>query len=679
MRRIDRININSYLSLRCHCRPGVEGLKCDKCQPLHYGFSTKGCQKCDCDPIGSKNLQCRANGQCECLPNVEGRRCERCRENKFNREAGCIDCPPCYGLIQESVNTHRSKLNQLKGLLEEIENNRSEVEDKSFENSLQELISRANKLLDEARRLGSDGKSLQEQLLALKNRLAKIQEMAKQIDGRMDNLEELIGYAKGNMSSVESVLERGQGLYLNAKRLFDYDARNALERARERFRKFGLRSAKMSQISEEAIALMKRHKLDGAQIAALVNSAVNYTEKASVLVQDAIGKHSSNREEIKKIQDQLVDTTDLVERTRKMSEESLKEALRAREDSVRLFTEANSITLPSADAVKMRVDAKELVDQARKIMRDAAALLSRYENVLNGTQIQIGDLRNLLKDAMDQQEITAQLLATVDASHNQARQAAQSANATLLEATSTLETLKRFDGSVRESRERAQEALKKVPEIRRIVQDAEQRTEEAQQALSGAQSDAIHARSTAIKAKEVAEIASEEAKKVRDEAARTKDRARLVRVESDSLNRTILDGQTRLRGYEDQAETDDKLSQEAQERANQAKTSAQEAKNKVDGAMKLVNNILNTLNGLDSVDSGQLINLEQRLSEVEIELRTADLNNRTSLLKDAREFQTSLVNNYANEIEQLRRDVANIKAISEAIPKDCMRRMRLEP
>lgn len=665
--------------LRCHCRPGVVGIKCDKCAPLHYGFSEKGCQKCDCDTIGSKNLQCRPNGQCECLPNVEGRRCERCRENKFNREAGCIDCPPCYGLIQESVNTHRSKLNQLKGLLEEIENNRSEVEDKSFETSLQELIYRANKLLDEARRLGSDGKSLQEQLLALKNRLSKIQEMAKQIDGRMNNLESLIGYAKGNMSRVESILERGNGLYLNAKRTFDYEARSALERARERFRRFGMRSAKMSQISEEATALMKRHKQDGDKIRELVMNAVNNSETASKLVQDAIGKHSSNREEIRRIQDQLVETTDLLERTRKMSEESLKEALRAREDSVRLFTEANSITLPTADAVKMRVDAKELIDQARKIMRDAAALLSRYENVLNGTQIQIGDLRSLLKDAMDQQEITAKLLATVDASHNQARQAAQSANATLLEATSTLETLKRFDGSVRESREKAQEALKKVPEIRKIVQEAEKRTEEAQAALSGAQSDALHAKNTAIKAKEVAENASEEAKKIRDEAARTKDRARQVKIESDALNRTIGEGQTRLRSYEEQADTDDKLSQEAQERANQAKTSAQEAKNKVDGAMKLVNDILNTLNGLDSVDGGQLRDLEDRLSQAEAELRMADLNNRTSSLKDAREFQTSLVNNYANEIEQLRRDVANIKAISEAIPKDCMRRMRLEP
>lgn len=29
---------------QCKCRPGVFGLKCDQCQPYHYGFSLEGCK-----------------------------------------------------------------------------------------------------------------------------------------------------------------------------------------------------------------------------------------------------------------------------------------------------------------------------------------------------------------------------------------------------------------------------------------------------------------------------------------------------------------------------------------------------------------------------------------------------------------------------------------------------------
>ena len=82
--------------------------------PYQYGFSTDGCKQCDCDPSGSKGLQCDMNGQCLCNDNVEGRRCDRCKENKYDRHQGCIDCPHCYNLVQDAVNEHRAKLEDLK-------------------------------------------------------------------------------------------------------------------------------------------------------------------------------------------------------------------------------------------------------------------------------------------------------------------------------------------------------------------------------------------------------------------------------------------------------------------------------------------------------------------------------------------------------------------------------------
>ncbi|ERL95703.1 hypothetical protein D910_00137, partial [Dendroctonus ponderosae] len=66
------------------------GPRCDHCEARKYGFSSDGCLECDCDAIGSKDLQCDTTGQCPCLDNVEGRRCDKCKENKYDRHRGCV-------------------------------------------------------------------------------------------------------------------------------------------------------------------------------------------------------------------------------------------------------------------------------------------------------------------------------------------------------------------------------------------------------------------------------------------------------------------------------------------------------------------------------------------------------------------------------------------------------------
>lgn len=664
---------------KCYCRPGVIGTKCDQCAPYHYGFSEKGCAKCDCDRIGSKSLQCRDNGQCECLANVEGRRCERCRENKFNRTAGCIDCPACYGLIQDSVNGHRGKLNQLRLLLEEIQNSPVEVEDQKFETQLEELIARTEALVSDARRMGSDGRNLVNSLTTLKNRLARVKELTSLVDGRMEGLNNLVNFGKQNMSLAEDIIEKANLILSEAKKTFDHEGRTALEHARERFKRYGQQSERMSRISLESVALADKIEKEAEKVEKLAKEALNNSEEASRLVKEAMVMHSSNREEIRAIQKQLIDINDLLERTRKMAEEAKKEADRAAKDALQLLTEAGSLSIPNVNASGMKQDARELVDQAARIMREADAMMSRYENVLNGTQIQMEDVRSLLKEATRQQNKASELLSEVDKAHKTAEKAAQAANSTLTEATGTLMTLRGFDKSVKESQGRADEALKRVPQVEKLLNEGKAKTQEAFDALTGAYNDAINAQSIATEARYIAGNASADANAIRGEAGKTKERAGRMKDEVESLNRALADTEGRLNSYGEQTVNDEKLALEALERANQAKTSAIEAKSKVSGALQTVDSIIKTLEGLDSVDGGNMKELEVKLREAEKELLTADLNNRTEELRKSRDDLSGMLTNYREELEQLRADVANIKDIAYAIPTECLRRSKLEP
>lgn len=41
----------------------------------------------------------------------------RCKENKFDRQRGCVNCPDCYNLVLDSVNEQRDKLRELRKVI----------------------------------------------------------------------------------------------------------------------------------------------------------------------------------------------------------------------------------------------------------------------------------------------------------------------------------------------------------------------------------------------------------------------------------------------------------------------------------------------------------------------------------------------------------------------------------
>lgn len=85
------------------------------------------------------------------------------------------------------------------------------------------------------------------------------------------------------------------------------------------------------------------------------------------------------------------------------------------------------------------------------------------------------------------------------------------------------------------------------------------------------------------------------------------------------------------------------------------------------------------LDDLDSVDNSQLDDLERLLALAERELLNADLGARAEALREAQEEQKKWMKDYEDEIEQLKRDVANVEAIRHSLPEDCYRRLVLEP
>ncbi|XP_037396843.1 laminin subunit alpha-5 isoform X2 [Pygocentrus nattereri] len=84
---------------QCHCKPGVTGVHCDRCEHGAFGFETcAGCRQCDCNAAAALIQSCDpVSGSCACQPGVNGPNCHQCAPGHWNyTSTGCRRCD-CKG------------------------------------------------------------------------------------------------------------------------------------------------------------------------------------------------------------------------------------------------------------------------------------------------------------------------------------------------------------------------------------------------------------------------------------------------------------------------------------------------------------------------------------------------------------------------------------------------------
>lgn len=665
---------------QCQCHPGVTGQHCNQCTRYYYAFSYDGCKNCDCDPVGSTSLQCDLHtGQCQCNDNVEGRTCSRCKENKYDKHAGCIECPPCYSLVQKEVNIHRGKLGNLRRLLDDIEKNPQLVDDLDFNKKLQDVLKRVNDLLRDAENAGGEDKSILQQLEELHDRLKVVQTTAHKIGDKLDTAKVSSQEGVRNITEAEEIIARIREALKNAERILEDDGEAALQKAKERSEKFGQQSERMSQIAREASQLAEKQEEEATAIDDTAKKAHNMSQEAYTIANNALNKHRDNSDEIKKLQREVMDVQELMNRTKALAGNALQESSSAYDNALELYTEVSGIILPEDNVKGMMQSAAEITEEAKKIQQEADDLMKRKRDLVDEIEGQMAEAELLLENGEEQQQIADKLFADVDAANAQAQQAVESGEKTLEEANKTLHTLKGFDRLVQQSREKAEDALERVEEIEQLINQAEQKTKDAKDSLAGAQQNAKDSWDIAKEAQEIAEAASADANSIMTDADETREQAAELNDDANDLDGKVVKAADRLKGLEDTAEDDRHHAREALELANQAKSSALESTRRVKGALDTVNEILDILGKVGEVDLVQLGELERKLAAAERELRDAELDRRMGEVRAARTQQSQWMRDYEKDLIKLRVDVLNIRAISSSLPDQCYRRIKLEP
>ncbi|XP_025424275.1 laminin subunit gamma-1 isoform X2 [Sipha flava] len=675
-------NTCDTFSGQCVCRPGITGKKCDSCEPFHYGFSVEGCKPCACDSIGSISLQCDANGQCPCMENVEGRRCDQCKENKYDRQRGCVDCPACYNLVQDAVGAHRENLRKLEKVLKDINNNPTVINDADFEQKLAEVQLYVNQLEKNAKLATGGNVPTSDKLDSLQEKIKEIQDLMAQTNSWKATAEENSLQAEKNIMAIEKMNEETANTLKNAMDYIQTEGATALAKAISKSEELGQQSDQMSEIAREARTFVEMKEEEIEKMKAIADKAINISAEAHEITKNAINQQKNISDELKDLDTEFNYVKD------KLLVEIIGQANEAQEsvsminnDSLTIYRDIYAINLPDINLADLKQNISNLNAESQKI-KDDLKLQKDNDNIAN--------LLMEVAEGLQQSELTLQqgelqqkqresIMAQANASFEKADQAVKLGVRIKEEAQQTLSTLQAFDKQVQDSKKNATEALEQVSEIKQLIQEADDKTIRAQQALAGAEVSATNARDIAQQAQNTyAEQAGKEANKIKDAAEEMLSEAHKLNDESDGLEKRVEYTAERLKTVESQFEQDQESINEAKTKIGQAKTSASEAKKLVDKGLEDVTKILNELSNIVDFDSEKLSQLSTRLESVEQDLISAKLDEKLMTINNARIAQAQLIKTYEDDIQALSNDVANIEAIRRALPNGCWKKTNIE-
>ncbi|CAH1980446.1 unnamed protein product [Acanthoscelides obtectus] len=116
--QVGSVELECDIEGKCRCRVGYKGDKCDRCALGYDGYPR--CEACACDDKGTApNANKCVADTCQCKVHVEGRFCDRCKPGYFglrsNLEEGCLSCY-CSGITSlcESAVVLPQKVDSLK-------------------------------------------------------------------------------------------------------------------------------------------------------------------------------------------------------------------------------------------------------------------------------------------------------------------------------------------------------------------------------------------------------------------------------------------------------------------------------------------------------------------------------------------------------------------------------------
>uniref|UniRef100_A0A8C5GXN1 Laminin subunit gamma-1 n=1 Tax=Gouania willdenowi TaxID=441366 RepID=A0A8C5GXN1_GOUWI len=658
---------------QCECQPGVTGLHCERCEVNFFGFSSSGCKPCDCDPEGSLTGQCKEDGRCECRPGFVGARCDMCEENYFyNRSVpGCQHCPSCYSLVRDKVNQQRQKLHDLQTLIDNLGSGQETVSDKAFEDRLKEAERVIMELLEEAQASKDVDKGLLDRLNTINGTLTTQWNRLQSIRVTVDDTATQADRARVRVQDAEGLIDRARQELDKAK-----DAVNKVvsqgqvtdTSARSR----AWRITNKATVAHRILSL----RIDADQIEKIAKDANDTSTKAYNLLLKTVDGESKMSQEIDELNKKYNDAKELAKNLEKQANKVQAEAEEAGNKALDIF--ANLTSLPSFDIKTLEDDAGKIKKEASDLDKLIDKTEKEYNDLRDDLKTKELEVRKLLEKGKSEQQTADQLLARADAAKALAEEAAKKGQSTFKEAESILDDLRDFDRRVNDNKTAAEEALNKIPAITATIAAAKEKTKQAESALGNAAADAREAKQKAEEAERIASNVQKGSSKTKADADKALEDANKLDNEVSEMMDQLSAAEQELAKKKAEADQDMMMAGMASDNAKEAEDNARRAKSTVKTVLKIITSLMDQLGNIDKVDLSKLNQIDESLKRAKGKMADSELDKKLAELNDVAQTQEEMIRDYDRQINEIRADIANLNDIKNTLPDGCFNTASLE-
>ncbi|KFQ19837.1 Laminin subunit gamma-1, partial [Merops nubicus] len=657
------------------CIYNTAGFYCDRCKDGFFGNPlapdpADKCRACDCDPEGSRSLQCRENGRCECKEGFVGSRCDQCEENYFYNRSwpGCQECPACYRLVKDKVAEQRERLQELENLIANLGTGEEAVTDQAFEERLKQAERDVMELLHEAQNSKDVDQGLMDRLKDINSTLASQLNRLRNIQGTVRETENLAEQARVRVEDTEDLISLASDMLEKAKMAADNVSITPPESSGD--------PNNMTLLAEEARKLAERHKKEADEIVRIAKAANDTSTEAYQLLLKTLAGENQTAADIDELNQKYNQARNISQDLEKQASKVLAEAEEAGNKALQIY--ANLTSLPTVDSTGLENEANKIKKEAEELDQLIARKLKDYEDLREDMKGKELEVKNLLEKGKTEQQTADQLLARADAAKALAEEAARKGNGTLQEANTILNNLKDFDKRVNDNKTAAEEALKKIPAITQTIAEANSKTRQAELALGGAAADAREAKARADGAEKIAGSVQKSAAATKAEADKTFADVTGLAREVDDMMKQLQDAEKELKRKQDDAEQDMMMAGMASQAAQEAEDNARKAKNSVNSLLTVINDLLDQLGRLETVDLNKLSEIEGTLNSAKDQMKDSDLDQKVSFLEREARKQDDAIQAYNRDIEEILKDISNLEDIKKTLPSGCFNTPSIE-
>ncbi|KAF3857613.1 hypothetical protein F7725_010814 [Dissostichus mawsoni] len=178
------------------CVNNTKGPSCESClRGFYHSRAADACKACDCSVLGSESGQCDDSGRCRCRPGFEGLRCQR------------SNCPACFTPIKTKMQAYAAKLAELERLFSEMDAglkpaNKAEME--AALNAVEELV---DDLQYETEGLTVEEKKLQARLASISRSQLDEEQEIQNVANAADDIEQQERTYSAKVKEVQALVE----------------------------------------------------------------------------------------------------------------------------------------------------------------------------------------------------------------------------------------------------------------------------------------------------------------------------------------------------------------------------------------------------------------------------------------------------------------------------------------